>query len=228
MKLGELQQQLKTLVIPLVGLVVLIFLSIMASKLVVGRIDFIRQQTASLQNTVSALEDKLSVLQDLGSEIPSLRNELATLMPSRNSALFAYSQVKSLANFFQVNLDNFKVGQEVVAVSKKLEHVEISFDVEGSLAQIENFLTELGKSAPLTKINKARITQSGGLSRASIELFCFWASYPTKLPDISEPIKELSQEERDLLSLLSSFKPPLLEELVPNKPASRSNPFTSQ
>ena len=146
-------------------------------------------------------------------------------MPDKNPSLIALSQLKTLAENNGLNLSEIKIGSKTSDKSGTFK-TTILFEAEGALFQVLNYLVSIKSMAPLSVINRVDITQRGEVIRASVSLVVFWAPLPTKLPAISEPVRELSADETNLITELSNLEEPLFTEVLPAAPSGRIDPFS--
>lgn len=215
---------MKILVVPFILIAVLVLLFIFVAKIGISRVNSQREKLAVAQRNETVLKQKQEVLREVQGEVLSLADLSASAVPSKNPALVVISQLKNLASSKSVILSNLQVGSRGGS-EKGMSRVEIGFDVEGDFSSVLDFLEETNKFAPVSQIEKIKVSQAGGAIRASTTLISFWAPFPQKLPPLTEATKDLSAEELDLIRSLSELTPPAFLEITPSVPSARTDPF---
>lgn len=209
--------------VPLGLLVVLIILSVLAVKIGFSRIGAQREELSAARKNESILSQKESVLSSVQGTIPTYVKTVAASLPEKNPALSMTSQLRSLALTNQLILENIKVGSSVT--TGELSAVDISFSLEGAVPQVVSYLNSIKDMAPVSTVEKAKINQSSLGTRADVTVKVYFSPFPTKLPSLTEPVKELSQEEKGTLLKLSALSLPIFTELQAQPGTLRENPF---
>jgi len=219
-----LPPNMEVMAVPLVLLIVLLFLFIFAAKIGLSRLNSQKQKLAVTRREELVFRQKQEILQEVQEEVLSLADLSATAVPDKNPALAVISQLRNFASSKGVILSNLQVASRG-KVGKGLSRVEVGFEAEGDFSAVINFLEEIGKTAPISRVEGVEINQSAGTTRATVSLASFWAPFPEKLPPLTEPVKDLSAEELDLVRSLSELTPPLFLEITPSVPSARTDPF---
>lgn len=214
------------LLAPSLGVIIgVILLSLFSFRFAWGRITQIQSATAVVQKEERALREKLDILEDLSSSgITSQVTSATTALPANNSGLMTLAQLKSLALLQGITLGNIKMGNPV---SGSLSSVEIALDADGSFPAVVGYIKSLSRAAPLMGLDELQIVSSGGEARASLAILTYWAPYPAKIPPLTEPITDLTADERKYLEELRVLTaPPFTADIKPSSPVDRSNPFS--
>ena len=214
---------LKTLAVPFVSLIVLIVLVIVLFQVALSKISLQTEEITKTQKEEKVLSAKLSFLSEAESQIGNQAESLSLYLPDKNSALSIIAQIKSLATPYGLIVENIKVGTEIKegGVSK----VSIDFDVDGQTSAILIYLKSLKTAMPVMVFSRVKIAGATEVVRASVTLIGFWSPLLTKIPAITEPIKELTGEEKTLIEKITSFVQPPFGKVAPAGPTSRGNPF---
>jgi len=101
----------------------------------------------------------------------------------------------------------------------------LNFDLNGSLENIISFLKVIKNFAPIVNCEKLELNQSSGMYRASVTLRSYWAPYPTKIPAITQPLSDFTEDELDMVTRISKLTPPPFSTIYPSAPGERINPF---
>jgi hypothetical protein len=224
-KKAFIPQKMRIMLLPLALLLAMITLSIIVFKVGVAKISTQRAELQKATKNETILTQKQQVLQTLEDNILSYTDTAIVAMPDKNSSLIALSQLKTLAERNALSLSEIKIGSKTSDKSGTFK-TTILFEVEGALFQVLNYLISTKSFAPLSVVNRVDITQAGGVIRASVSLTVFWVPLPTKLPAISEPVTELSANEINLITELSSLEQPLFTQISPAAPSARIDPFS--
>lgn len=214
----------EVMMVPIILITVLIILSVLVVKIGISKVNSQREKLAAAQRNETIFKQKQEVLQEIQGEVLSLADLSASAVPNKNPALAVISQLKNLASSRSVELSNLQVGSKGGA-EEGMSRVEIGFDVEGDFSSVLDFLQDTSKIAPISQIEKIKISQAVGATRASTTLVSFWAPFPEKLPPLTEPAKDLSAEELGLIRRLSELTPPTFLEMTPSAPSARADPF---
>ncbi len=223
-----IQANLRFLAVPLGTLAIIIILSLVSFKIFSDRSTDENNQIATLSSQGSILDQKLSALQTVGATLNVAQN-MSLALPSDNPTFVLSNQIKRYSSDTGVTVESIQIGQEVVD-SKGISHADVSIDATGNPVNILSFADKLKNASPLTLGNNIVITQKGGETRVTIAISVYWAAFPEKLPAITEPISELSANEKDIISKIAALQPPPLSAPVSETPASqpatlKSNPF---
>lgn len=217
-------QKMKVMLLPLGLLLAMVVLATIVFKVGVGRISTQRAELKKAIKNETILSQKQQVLQTLENNILSYADTVIVAMPDKNPSLIALSQLKTLAERNGISIGDIKAGSRTKDKSGTFK-TTILLEIEGSLVQVLNYLISTESFAPLSVINRVEISSSGELARATISLTVFWVPLPTKLPAISEPVRELSANETNLITELSNLEQPIFTQVLPAEPSVRIDPF---
>ncbi len=223
MKKDFIPANLRVFLTPTITILVLIVLTILVVKI---GLPLITKQNSAL-STASAneqiLTQKEGLLRDVSATVTKDAESITLALPEKNPALVTISQIKSLATSKGVLIKNLKVGSG--AEEQNFSRVEVAFDADGSLANVMDFLNSIKTISPISVVEKVKISQSGGILSATTSLRGFWASFPATLPAITDPVTNLSDDEKNLIVKLSDLTPPAFSSVAPGEPSTRDNPF---
>jgi len=218
-------QKMRVMLLPLVLLLAMVTLSIIVFKVGVAKISTQRVELKKASKNETILTQKQQVLQTLENNILSYADTAIIAMPDKNPSLIVLSQLKTLAEKNAITLSEIKIGSKTSDKSGTFK-TTILFEIEGTLFQVLNYLISTKSFAPLSVVDRVDIAQASGAIRASVNLTVFWVPLPTKLPAISEPVRELSADETNLITELSSLEQPFFTQVLPAAPSARIDPFS--
>lgn len=172
---------------------------------------------------VQALSQKAELLGTVDVEAQNQAELISFALPSQNASFVAISQLRSLAAQEGIVLTNIKVGAETKDGS--LLVADIAFDAEGALSAVLNLFEGISRVAPIMTVERIQANQAQGAVRANVRLKVFWAELPKTLPQIAEPINDLTSEEREILTRIFELTPPEFVFLGPEPPRENLSPF---
>jgi hypothetical protein len=215
--------ELKAILKPILFLVVLIILSVIVIKEGFARISTLKDQLSTAKKDEAILSEKESFLREVSPDISTNADLSVAAIPAKNSTLIALSQLKSFSSTNNVSLSNIKVGVE--SKEEDLSSTQIRFDAEGNLSSVLAFIKGLSNLLPISIVEKVKLASQGETSRASVSIKVFFSPYPTKLTSLTEPIEDLSADEKSILSKLNQSIMPSFVEVQPLGPSGRIVPF---
>lgn len=216
--------KLKAFAVPAGLFVASLLLYIVGGKLLFGQITATQEKVKKLDEETAVLETKTTVLTNFASVSSNYTGVVSAALPERNSGLVFVTQLKRLAGTGSLVISDIKIGPPTTEAS--LSKAQLSFNVEGNLKEVLSFLGSIVDVSPVSRIEKVRINQTGTVARAAVTLSVFWADFPQKLPDITEPIKELTNDDQVTINQLSQRSQPLLLRFTPTESSPRSDPFS--
>ena len=206
-------------------LLVVVFLFIIVGNFGFSRIAGVRQQISQSQRDKAVLGQKLDLLSTVSATVATEATIASVAVPAGNSVLAVIWQLKTLGVGSGVLLSNIKAAAEVKDESG-LSRSDVSFEVSGARSSVLAFLKGISEFAPLVVLDKIKLNEIGGAVRANIALKSFWSEFPTKLPATTEPITDLTTEERKILGELSALRQPAFVEIpAAAQTSGRSDPF---
>jgi Tfp pilus assembly protein PilO len=214
---------LKILAFPIVALLVLIVLAVVLSQFALSKISSQNEEIAKTQKEENILSAKLIFLSEVESQIGSQAEALTFYLPDEHPALSIIAQIKSLASPYNLAVENIRVGTE--AKEGSVSKVSVDFDVDGQTSAILTYLKALKSAMPIMTFSRIKIAGVTEVVRASITLNGFWSPLLTKIPAITEPVEELTPDEKSLIEQITGFTKLPFGKVAPSSPAARGNPF---
>lgn len=205
-------------------LVVVAILFVVVGQFGFGKISEVRDQIGSAQNDQKILSQKLEVLRNVAATGAQSSNLAVMALPDSNSSLSVIAQIKVLAGREGLTISEIKSGSPAVG-TKGLSAVSISFNVAGTRAQIESFITGIGTIAPISIVDKIKMSESTpGTTLASLNIKSFWAPFPTKIPAVTTALTDLTPAEQQILQGLGGLIQPVFSQVVANQ-GGKTDPF---
>ena len=214
-----------TILKPFIPLFVIILLFITIAKFGLGKISQVRAKISQAQKQERVLSQKLSVLSDVRVVVSDDSSVASITFPNKNPSLTVAYQVKAEAGLMGLTPLNIKSGTAIEDKSG-LSRVDVNFDIEGQRSLVLEFLKRIEAFAPITMVEKVKLNEVGGVARAQVTVKAFFAELPKKLPALGEALNDLTVDEKDILTQISSLRQPLFVSLSPSTPAERPDPFS--
>jgi hypothetical protein len=221
---AQMPEALRQGVITAGPLAVVLVLAIFVGKFGISRVADLNSQLSQTRHDTTVLSQKTDLLADFAPNISLQSITALSAVPDVNSSLMAIGQLKNLAMSNGVLL--FGIRSAAGSGSESLGQSGISFTVEGARTSVLNFLQGTAKVAPMIGLDNIKITEVGVVTRAEVKAKSFWAKLPKTIPGITEPITDLSAVEKEILTQIQSFTPPLFIKLEPFQiPGVNTSPF---
>lgn len=218
------KKDLQILALPFGLLIALLVLAFVSYKILYPRIQKERSDLALSKKDEQILTQKQQVLSAFSSQASTYVGPAVVAVPQQNSALMMVSQIKNLAATRLLSLGNLKIGT-LIPDKSGLSKVQLQFDLDGDLLQSTAFLRDLEGVAPIANIEKIKVSQVSDISRVTVGLNVYSAPYPTKLPALTEPLTDLTQNEKETLAKIQNLVQPVFSQISPTAPQTRPNPF---
>ncbi len=206
---------------PLTAVVILFFL---AGNFGFSKISDVRANVKKIQADRNVLTQKLNLIRGVSQTAAAASSVASVALPASNPALTVSAQLKLLASQNGVLLSGFKAGGEAADASG-LSRADLTFDVTGSRPGVIAFIKGIKTFAPITLVDKIKINEAGGSSKATFSVKSFWSAFPKTLPAITEPIADLTADERKTLQDISTLTQPLFSEETVVPGGGKTDPF---
>lgn len=223
MKKSFIPPSIQILIYPTLVLMVLVVLILIVINFGFSQISKQRQAMAETAQNEKILAEKEAILSEVSGTVVANANSVSLALPEDNPALFIISQLKLLALSKSVVLKNIKVGAGTEETS--LLRVSLSFNADGQTVNVLDFLNSIENVSPIITIEKVKMSQIGGILSADTTIRGYWSALPKTLPKITEPLKNLSDAEKDVLDKILALTPPSFAEIIPAQASARDNPF---
>jgi Tfp pilus assembly protein PilO len=195
-------------------------------RIVWSRYGTIRDQINVLKSDNGMLDARVSTLRSIDQAGYSRSvNQATVVLPPFDPTLELVSQIRSKSDAHSLSFEKLALGGSGAFEGiPDVKRTGISFSVKGDYRDIVSFLSEISFSAPITKIIDVKLRE--GLADVTVE--SYWSPFPSVLPSINEPLITLSDDNKKVLSNLSSFQLPQFGEPpgVNLGPVERTNPFS--
>jgi hypothetical protein len=205
----KIQENVITAIKAIVPFFIVVILFATVGQFGFGKIVVIRDQIATAQSDQKVLTQKLDILknvQNAGAESSTL---VVSALPDANPALSVFSQIKILAGSVGVTLSGIKAGAPAVDTTG-FSTVDIFFNAIGPRNQVESFINAISSFAPISIVDKIKISESApGAALANVSVKSFWAPFPTKVPEITSAITDLTVAEKQTLQDLGKLTQPV-------------------
>jgi hypothetical protein len=196
-------------------LIVLVILSILVGKFGVSRIVGVREQISKVQEEENVLTSKLTVLKSLSESAVKNVSLVTMAFPGSNPSITTVSQLKNIALKNGVIVTGIKsTGSS--ASSNDIFSADTTFQTTGTRSAIMAFLKNIEEIAPLTRVEKVRISENAGLTIANIGTKSYWAPFPKTIPSVTGIVTDLNTSEKQLLVQIMGLIQPTFTNILPS------------
>jgi Tfp pilus assembly protein PilO len=207
-------------------LIIIVILFVIVGKFGSSQISKIQLQIESARKDNAVLSQKLDILKEVVNIGTDSSNYAVAALPDSNPVIQVLSQIQILAGSQSITLSQLKSGSPAIDPTTSLSTVNISFNATGPTSQIKTFLNSINSFAPITIVDKIKITESApGVSLASVTVKSFWSPFPTKVPAVTTAIDDLTSSEKQTLQDLSTLTQPVFNQIQPSQ-GGKSDPFS--
>jgi hypothetical protein len=218
---------IKILIGPVLIICMMIVLSFVSIKTGYKQINLQLENLRSYQKTERILEEKIFILRQIQEGVLEYTNTSVSALPEKNPAPVIISQLKTFSANSSIFLDKIQLGGGASASEDGVFKGKLEIEAENveEAVMLVSFINTLSKILPLLTIDQVEMDGFGEELSLKLTASYYWSTFPTQLPPITEPIKDLLPNERVLLSELSGFLKPSFTVLQPSSPRERINPF---
>jgi len=221
----KIQENVVIVIKAILPILIVVVLFVIVGQFGFGKISQLQGQISSAQNNQSVLNQKLDILRKVAVTGAQSSNFAVAALPDGNPALLVLSQINILAGTQALALNNLKSGTPSID-STGLSTAEIAFDVLGSREQIETFLGDIASFAPITVVDRIKLSESApGVAVANISLKSFWSPFPATIPAVTQAITDLTPDDQQTLQSLGSLTQSVFAQIQPSQ-AGKSDPFS--
>lgn len=206
-------------------LVFIIILFVSLTQIGFAKISEIRSKITTAKHDKAVLTEKLDLLRTVASTGVQDSNVVTNALPDSAPALAVMSQLKKLAAESNLVLKALKSSGGATETEADFYTMQLSFNLLGSKSDIAGFVGQLPSLAPITSLESVKISQAGAGFISTVTIKSFWAPFPEKLPSSIEEFKDLTPEDKTLLSELSNLKQPSYISLPPPNLEGTDDPF---
>ena len=216
---------IQIILLPLLSLMALLLLFVFSVRTGISKIQVLQSNINSQKGVENTLRQKEELLKSVEESVSDQTATVNSALPGKNPVLLTMYQVRSLGLDGLVQLSGSKVGTTGTKESS-LDAIGMTFNIQGQIEDVLKSINKLKLITPLTVIDKVEFQIDGYNASADVSISSYWSPLPEKIPSLTQPVSDITQEEKDILSsLLSLTQPPFGDGLLPQEPAERDNPF---
>ena len=151
----KIPENVKIVLKSLIPLLIAIILFVIVGNFGFTKISDIRSRISKAERDQKILTQKLDILRNVEANGEAMSNIAVAALPDSNPSLSVISQLKTLAGMNGVILSEIKAGAS--STGSGIYPVSITFNVSGSRAQINSFITGIDKFAPISVVERIKI-----------------------------------------------------------------------
>ena len=218
-------QNAKALILPL-GIFIFIGIAIIGVGFYAyGQISEQYEILKDSQSEEESLRVKHNTLSEIETSNLDASNRSVIAMPEGNPGLFMLSQLKSLAQKHALPVLDSSVQKEALFDGDLTRSKVVVTIKSDSTDPIIAYIKEIQELAPLSTLERVDISGDYLDYETVVEVYVYWAPFPTNLPAFGESITHLSSNDQEVLSKISSLTVPMFTVLNPTDPSGRVDPF---
>lgn len=207
-------------IVPLVLIVILFFF---LANIGFTKISQVQEEISQTKKDQSVLIDKLTLLRTVSNTGAQDSDTTLNSLPDSSPALLVVSQLRNLAASSGLILSSIKSGAD--QSSEDLKTITVGFKISGPKPIVESFLSNIKTIAPITILNKVKISELNGVYSGEVVVNSFWSPLPTQLPATIDGFADLTEEDKQMLLLANSLVQPTFLNLPPAGVSGRADPF---
>lgn len=214
---------IRKLAIPLISLIGIFFCIFIVGKVGFNKITSQKIEIEKTEKNIIILSQKQEILLKVEETLSSDIKFFSLALPDSNPSLSVIYQIKTFSLENGVFFEDIKSGGE--SKLQNYSKVDLKFDLTGDLNGILSFLKLTETFAPIVTVEKLELSQSSGTHKGSIALKGYWAPFPEKIPAVTQPIGDFTEDELKIITKISNLSVPQFSSVYPQEPTSRENPF---
>lgn len=196
------------------------------------------KETKTLQEESKTLGIKRERLANMDSSDLKNKARIATrAMPDKPQVVNSVNAIRTLAQKYSLSVEQIRSAVSAKSSKEELDQlskVELNVDLVGPTESIRDFVVEVEDSFPTIRVGTGRLSSEDGTVKINLRLQTFAKGLPVALPGASEQLPDLTEEEKEMLTLLQKLdnNNPVPSSSLPsttttNTPVSpRQNPFS--
>lgn len=240
------QEKIKENLVPILTVLIIFIFTITVFRNTLSNLLKLREENKNMNTKLAAMTKKSQLLQSLDEpEISKKVEKLEEIFPSDKPVLSLFASLNQLAleenvvfggieltpgklekiqpSSVQNEADGATPATAVESVeSSDLQEVEISFNIEGQLEDITDFIRQLEKNSPLTQIESVSLSLDGLIAFLKVKVF--YQGFPESLGSVEKPVPVLTEKEKEILAMITDFRK--VEKIEVNAPTGKENIFS--
>lgn len=228
---NNLYKKYKVTLRPISVILVSIFLSIASISVFWGRIQEVRAKIIASEQQNGVLNERFNTLNSLFAEARESSTLLAFTLPESNPAIFILAHLNRLSTEHELRIDNLSINKGGLSFEAEgINSVSVSFDLYGPYTKVYTFIADLSKIAPVVNLESVKLQKDEVEgTKTEVRLSGFYADLPDKLPPITSPLDDFTDDEKSTINFLQTFIQPTFSGIPANIekdiPTGKENPF---
>ncbi len=215
----------KKIAVPAFIFIVTFICLIYALSMTITRIKEMRINLNESQKMANVLTEKLESIRRIDKSILDKAELVLFAIPDDEQKIYLFNNVRRIAYDRSLALGSLQFTSSPGILEKlSTSALAITFTVN-SESELAAFIESINKGLPVMRVYKLSYKSSTGQLSGELGVDSFWGDLPDKIPPITEPIKNLSTDEKELLGRLSRYVYPSVIIINPNESSDRQTPF---
>lgn len=227
-KESQIYQKYQFLIVPVIAAIVCILLLVFILLPQISNSFTTSKNLEAAQNKYNELNKKIKTLEEV--DITSYKEGITTALtavPSDKDIPGSINQLLFMINNSELKMINIVISTTGTPI-KALNSFNVKLDVEGDLAQIKDFITQIKKAPRIIELNGVELsTGKDNKAQASLSLLVFYQEISNNLEDVEKEVTPLNNNDKQTLSTISENSKNISSDLTPilNGPRGKDDPF---
>lgn len=227
-KESQIYQKYQFVIVPVIAAIVCILLLVFILLPQISNSFTTSKNLEAAQNKYNELNKKIKTLEEV--DITSYKESITTALtavPSDKDIPGSINQLLFMINNSELKMINIVISTTGTPV-KALNSFNVKLDVEGDLAQIKDFITQIKKAPRIIELNGVELsTGKDNIAQASLSLLVFYQEISNNLEDVEKAVTPLNNNDKQTLSTISENSKNISSDLTPilNGPRGKDDPF---
>ncbi len=214
----------RKLIMILGGFVLVVISFVILLRNGVGTVMRLYGELKNQRQEITILKENIQLIRRIDLTVMSKSDQVFVALPDRSLLPVVVANMKNISAG-KLNVSTFK--SEIGQAQNDINMASLVY--EGDASSIEDMLGVLDSLQgylPLTAVESLEMSSGKGSGfQVSLKIATFWSKIPSELPEINEPVKDLTDDENKLMTDLARLKRPISDVLNPLPPTDRQNPF---
>ena len=197
----------------------------------ISQIGVVRQERKTAEEKLKVLKNNMSILQNTDDNLLELQLQaVSEALPESKDFEGILNAISLASSKSGASLNDYKFGVGALSDSTTpaagYPYVQLTLDIRANQAQSIAFLKSISETIPLSQITN--VTETSGSTSVDM-LFYYKSSIPEDLSK-SAALTSISQKDKDLISIISTWNTSLINVVSENPPdnsATSSPSFSS-
>ena len=224
-----LKRYSRILGLPSLIIIIFLFLTVYIVRYAYVNITKDVKDLKTSQKDIEVIENRIKLLKQIANSDLIQADISYIALPDKNPGPWIVSHVRKISEKYGMILEDIsftKIREETEG--SNMTSMELDIELKStSIATNQSFLLDIKKIAPIVTVKEVKIDPGSDKAtfKTTAKFNIYWSNLPAELPDLKQPLNNLSDAELKTLSEVSLLSRPIFINLDPNSPKKRDIPF---